>query len=174
MTDSTINNKNPIPDGWIIKRGTKDSPFEYIEIKAPNGYTARVGSHERNPMNVLYMLANTFLTDTEAKVNPESPQTPPQAPSQTASQPQIQSETSATTYDPSVVERARRVIAEQLGVSEEEVQPQKTFEELGADSLDVVELVMAVEDAFLVEISEKDAEDMTQVSHLYEYLTNKS
>lgn len=47
--------------GWKIER-RDDRPFKLINITAPNGYSSTVGSHERNPMNVLYMLADALLT----------------------------------------------------------------------------------------------------------------
>ena len=62
--------------------------------------------------------------------------------------------TDGTTY-----ERLKKIIVEQLGVDEEEVQPQASFvEDLNADSLDLVELIMSLEEEFGMEISDEDAE----------------
>lgn len=63
------------------------------------------------------------------------------------------------------------VIAEQLGVAAEKVVPEARFiEELGADSLDTVELVMALEEKFGIEISDEDAEQLKTVGDLLRYL----
>ncbi|HUK29625.1 MAG TPA: acyl carrier protein, partial [Candidatus Acidoferrum sp.] len=60
---------------------------------------------------------------------------------------------------PSIEERVKQIIVEQLGVDEGEVTPTASFvDDLGADSLDVVELVMAFEEAFGLEIPDEDAE----------------
>lgn len=70
-----------------------------------------------------------------------------------------------------VAEKVKSIIAENLGVEEEEVVPEATFrEDLGADSLDVVELVMAIEDQFGIEIPEEDAEKLTRVKDAIEYV----
>lgn len=52
-----------IPRGWKIERCGQDTPLNLLSIKAPNGYTAIVSKHDRNPENVLYMLADTLLDD---------------------------------------------------------------------------------------------------------------
>jgi acyl carrier protein len=66
---------------------------------------------------------------------------------------------------------AKKLIIEQLGVAESEVVPEAQFvEDLGADSLDTVELVMAVEEEFDVSISDEDAENLVTVGDLYQYL----
>ncbi|MGD8375880.1 MAG: acyl carrier protein [Acidobacteriota bacterium] len=65
----------------------------------------------------------------------------------------------------------RRIIVEQLAVSEEEVKPQASFvDDLGADSLDTVELVMALEEEFNIEISDEDAEKIKTVSDAIAYI----
>ena len=65
----------------------------------------------------------------------------------------------------------RRIIIEQLAVSEDEVKPQASFvDDLGADSLDTVELVMALEEEFNIEISDEDAEKIKTVSDAVSYI----
>ena len=71
----------------------------------------------------------------------------------------------------SVVDRVRGIVVEQLGVSAEEVTPEASFvEDLGADSLDVVELVMALEEEFGVEIPDEDAEKIVTVGEAVKYI----
>ncbi len=71
----------------------------------------------------------------------------------------------------SVEERVKQIIVEQLGVDEGEVTPTASFvDDLGADSLDTVELVMAFEEAFGVEIPDEDAEKITTVQDAIEYI----
>ncbi len=71
----------------------------------------------------------------------------------------------------SVEERVKQIIVEQLGVSEEEVTATASFvDDLGADSLDQVELVMAFEEAFGIEIPDEDAEKITSVKDANEYI----
>lgn len=73
----------------------------------------------------------------------------------------------------SVEERVKHIIVEQLGVDEEEVKPEAKFvDDLGADSLDVVELVMALEEEFGLEINDEDAEKLTSVKMAVEYISN--
>jgi len=74
-----------------------------------------------------------------------------------------------------VEERVRKMIAEQLGVEEEEVTPEASFvEDLGADSLDTVELVMALEEEFSIEIPDEDAEKILTVGKALDYIKEKS
>lgn len=69
----------------------------------------------------------------------------------------------------------KAIIAEQLGVKMEEVTENASFiDDLGADSLDTVELVMALEEKFGVEIPDEDAEKMTTVGQAIKYLEEKS
>ncbi len=74
-----------------------------------------------------------------------------------------------------VNDRVRAIIAEQLGVKLEEVTDSASFiEDLGADSLDTVELVMALEEEFGVEIPDEDAEKMVTVGDAIKYIEQKS
>ena len=75
----------------------------------------------------------------------------------------------------SVNDRVRGIIAEQLGVKLEEVTDTASFiEDLGADSLDTVELVMALEEEFGIEIPDEDAEKMITVGDAMKYIDQKS
>jgi acyl carrier protein len=74
-----------------------------------------------------------------------------------------------------VADKVKSIIAEQLGVKIEEVKPEASFiDDLGADSLDTVELIMALEEEFNVEIPDEDAEKMTKVSDAIAYVESKS
>lgn len=71
----------------------------------------------------------------------------------------------------SVEEKVKQIIVEQLGVDEGEVTPNASFvDDLGADSLDTVELVMAFEEAFDLEIPDEDAEKIKTVQDAVEYI----
>ncbi len=71
----------------------------------------------------------------------------------------------------SVDERVKQIIVEQLGVDEGEVTPTASFvDDLGADSLDTVELVMAFEEAFGIEIPDEDAEKIATVKDAVDYI----
>jgi acyl carrier protein len=73
----------------------------------------------------------------------------------------------------SVFDRVKRIIVDQLGVSEDQVTPEASFiEELGADSLDTVELVMALEEEFGIEIPDEDAEKITTVEDVVNYIND--
>jgi acyl carrier protein len=75
----------------------------------------------------------------------------------------------------STFERVRKVIVEQLDVSEEEVTPEASFvDDLGADSLDVVELVMGLEEEFDIEIPDEDAEKIARVQDAVKYIEDKT
>lgn len=70
-----------------------------------------------------------------------------------------------------VEERVMKIIVEQLGVKEEEVTSEASFvDDLGADSLDTVELVMALEEEFKIEIPDEDAEKITTVKQAIDYI----
>ncbi|MBU3933295.1 MAG: acyl carrier protein [Candidatus Omnitrophica bacterium] len=74
-----------------------------------------------------------------------------------------------------LAEEVKAIIAEQLGVKVEEVTDKASFvDDLGADSLDTVELVMALEEKFGVEIPDEDAEKMTTVGEAIKYLEEKA
>lgn len=75
----------------------------------------------------------------------------------------------------SIEEKVKDIIVEQLGVNAEQVTPGASFiEDLGADSLDTVELVMAFEEAFGVEVSDEDAEKLQSVGDVIKYITEKA
>ena len=75
----------------------------------------------------------------------------------------------------SVEERVKQIIVEQLGVDEAEVTPKASFvDDLGADSLDTVELVMAFEEAFDVEIPDEEAEKIRTVKDAIDYINTHS
>ena len=70
-----------------------------------------------------------------------------------------------------VAEKVKKIIVEELGVDEEEVTPDASFvDDLGADSLDQVELVMKFEEEFGIEIPDEDAEKITRVKEAIEYI----
>ncbi len=72
-----------------------------------------------------------------------------------------------------IEERVRKVVVEQLGVAEEQVTPEASFvDDLGADSLDTVELVMALEEEFEAEIPDDKAESITKVKDAVDYIQN--
>jgi acyl carrier protein len=75
----------------------------------------------------------------------------------------------------SVEEKVKQIIVEQLGVDEAQVDGSASFvEDLGADSLDIVELVMAFEEAFEIDIPDEDAEKITAVKDAIEYIQAKT
>lgn len=75
----------------------------------------------------------------------------------------------------SVAERVKGIIVDQLGVDADEVTPEASFtEDLGADSLDVVELVMAFEEEFGIEIPDEDSEKIGKVGEAVTYIEQNS
>ena len=73
-----------------------------------------------------------------------------------------------------IAERIKSIIVEQLGVSKEELTPQASFiEDLGADSLDIVELIMALEEEYDMEIPDEDAEKIQTVDDVINYVQSK-
>ena len=74
-----------------------------------------------------------------------------------------------------IKEKVKDIIVEQLGVNPEQVTPAASFiEDLGADSLDTVELVMAFEEEFGVEVPDEDAEKLQSVGDVVKYIEEKS
>ncbi len=75
----------------------------------------------------------------------------------------------------SILDRIKKVVVDQLDVNEEEVTPSASFvDDLGADSLDVVELVMGLEEEFDIEIPDEDAEKITTVKDAVGYVDEKT
>ena len=75
----------------------------------------------------------------------------------------------------SLQDKVRGIIAEQLGVKPEQVTPQASFiDDLGADSLDTVELVMALEEEFGIEIPDEEAEKLVTVGDAMKYIEDKA
>lgn len=73
----------------------------------------------------------------------------------------------------SIEERVKKIIVDQLGAKAEDVKPEASFtEDLGADSLDTVELVMALEEEFDIEIPDEEAEKITTVQSAIDYVSN--
>lgn len=72
-----------------------------------------------------------------------------------------------------ILEKLKGIIVEQLGVEEDAVKPEATFvEDLSADSLDIVELVMAIEEEFELEIPDQAAENIVTVQDVIDYIKN--
>ena len=75
----------------------------------------------------------------------------------------------------SIEDRVKKIVVEQLGVKEDEVTPNASFvDDLGADSLDTVELIMAFEEEFGVEISDDEAEKIKKVKDAVEYIDKRA
>ncbi len=73
----------------------------------------------------------------------------------------------------SIEEKVKNIIADQLGVEEEQIKPESKFlEDLGADSLDLVELIMTLEEEFDLEIPDEEAEKITKVSDAILFIKN--
>jgi len=74
-----------------------------------------------------------------------------------------------------VFEKVKKIITEQLGIDEKEVQLESAFiEDLGADSLDIVELIMAMESEFDMEIEDDEVEDISTVEDVVNYIKENS
>ncbi len=72
----------------------------------------------------------------------------------------------------SIEQRVKKIVAEQLGVNEADIKTESSFvDDLGADSLDTVELVMALEDEFETEIPDEEAEKITTVQQAIDYVS---
>lgn len=77
--------------------------------------------------------------------------------------------------DAAVYERMKKIVAEQLGVDESQVVPEASFvEDLNADSLDLVDLIMTLEEQFGIEISDEDAEKIVSVQDAINYIEEHS
>ena len=76
--------------------------------------------------------------------------------------------------DDPILQRVRQLIAEQLGLEEDEITPESSFlDDLGADSLDLVELIMAFEEEYELEIPDEDAERIVTVGDAVEYIRQR-
>jgi acyl carrier protein len=74
-----------------------------------------------------------------------------------------------------IEEKIKKIVAEKLSVEQDEVVPEASFvDDLGADSLDLVELIMAMEEAFDIEISDEQAEKLQTVKDAINYITSHS
>lgn len=74
-----------------------------------------------------------------------------------------------------IFEKVKSIIAEQLSLDEDEIKLESSFvDDLGADSLDVVELIMALEEEFDIEIPDEDAEKVSKVENVVEYIKSHS
>ena len=74
-----------------------------------------------------------------------------------------------------IADKVKKIVVEHLGVEENKVTPEASFiDDLGADSLDTVELVMAFEEAFDLDIPDEDAEKITTVKDAVDYIENKA
>lgn len=80
----------------------------------------------------------------------------------------------ATQVDQEIVSAIKKMIASQLGKSEDEITPESSFiEDLGADSLDLVELIMSMEDKFGLEIADEDAESIVTVQDAINFIMER-
>jgi acyl carrier protein len=80
----------------------------------------------------------------------------------------------ATQIEQEIVAKVKKMIGSQLGKSEDEITPEASFiEDLGADSLDLVELIMSMEDEFGLEISDEDAEGIVTVQDAINYILER-
>jgi len=72
-----------------------------------------------------------------------------------------------------VFEKLKEIINEELGFEAQELSLTSTLEDMGADSLDAVEMIMAIEEAFDIEITESDAENFTNLGNIVSYIESK-
>ena len=76
--------------------------------------------------------------------------------------------------DQELLDNVKKMVAAQLGKTEDEISPESSFiEDLGADSLDLVELIMSMEDEFGIEISDEDAESIVTVQDAINFITER-
>lgn len=76
-------------------------------------------------------------------------------------------------YVENIDQRVKKIVAEQLGVNEADIKNESSFvDDLGADSLDTVELIMALEEEFECEVPDEDAEKITTVQQAIDYVTS--
>lgn len=74
-----------------------------------------------------------------------------------------------------ILEKVKKIVVEQLGVEEEDITMESSFiDDLGADSLDIVELIMALEEEFDIEIPDSEAEKITTVADAVDYIKNNT
>ncbi len=69
-----------------------------------------------------------------------------------------------------IYEKVKAIVMEQLGVDEEEITPTTTFQALNADSLDIVELVMALEEEFNIDIADEEVENIQTIEDIVKYI----
>lgn len=74
----------------------------------------------------------------------------------------------------SVLDKIKKIIVDQLDVEESEITLETSFEDLDADSLDIVELIMALEEEFGIEIPDEDGEKLTTVGSAVDYITSRT
>ncbi|MDP4152950.1 MAG: acyl carrier protein [Bacillota bacterium] len=72
-----------------------------------------------------------------------------------------------------IFEKLKKIIAEQFSADEEELTPETRFEDLGADSLDLVELVMAIEEEFDIQVDDEDVDSMSTIGDAVEYIKER-
>ncbi|MDN5346606.1 MAG: acyl carrier protein [Clostridia bacterium] len=73
-----------------------------------------------------------------------------------------------------ILEKVKEIVAEQLGVEVDDLTSETSFEDLNADSLDIVELIMALEEEFDLEIPDEDAEKLTTIGAAVEYIRERT
>jgi acyl carrier protein len=135
--------------------------------RTAKGSKREAESHLYHSPKLIDILFNSFTCDAVAGMSPAlRDRTLPSA-----------TNTNRTNFmaEKSIEEKVKDIIVEQLGVNPEQVTPQASFiEDLGADSLDIVELVMAFEEEFGVEVPDEDAEKLQTVGDVIKYIEEKS
>lgn len=69
-----------------------------------------------------------------------------------------------------VLDKIREIISDKLGIKEDEITMESTFEDLGADSLDIVEFIMAIEDEYDIQVADEEVEKVESVGDVVEYI----